>query len=70
MVLRYLGMGGALVLQTDGGVGHFPLYGIFYHENTPYGGVCMSHFVQKDFLGTSKRVFVCAITTYHSSEHT
>ena len=62
MVLRYLGMGGALVLQSDGGVGHFPLYGILYQE-IPLTGRCVSHFVQTDFLGTSKRVCVCVC--YH-----
>ena len=41
-----------------GRCGHFPLYGIFHQENTPYGSVCVSHFVQTDFLGTSKRVCV------------
>ena len=44
-----------------GHCGHFPLYGIFYQENTPYRGVCVSHFVQTDFLGISKRV--CAFIT-------
>ena len=38
----------------------WPLPSLWYilSGNTPYRGVCESHFVQTDFLGTSKRVCV------------